>query len=214
MKLYGYWRSSSAWRVRIALELKGLAFESAPVHLVRAGGEQFKPEFVEVNPLSQVPVLELEHQGELVRLSQSVAIIEFLDELWPEPPLLPADALERARCRELVELVNSGIQPLQNRLVLERVQQGGLDSRAFALEFLSRGLGALEAHARPRGGPYLLGPALTLADVYLVPQMYNARRFGLPLEPFPTLLEIETRLAQLPPFAAAHADRQADAEPA
>jgi len=214
MKLYGYWRSSSAWRVRIALGLKGVAFENVPVHLVRGGGEQFRPEFVELSPLSQVPVLEFERDGRRERLTQSVAIIEYLEETIPEPPLLPRDPLSRARCRELVEMVNSGIQPLQNRLVLERVAQGGMDSRAFAQEFIARGLSALEARVRASAGDTLLGSALTLADIYLVPQLYNARRFGVPLEPFPTLVRVDASLAARPAFAAAHADRQPDAEPA
>ena len=212
MKLYGYWRSSSAWRVRIALGLKGLSYENVPVHLVRAGGQQFTPEFVERNPLSQVPVLELEREGKLVRLTQSVAIIEYIDELWPEPRLLPEGALERARVRELVELVNSGIQPLQNRLVLERVAELGGDSRPFAREFIARGLLALEAHARSTAGSYLFGDSVTLADVYLVPQLYNARRFGVPLEPYPTLCRVEATAAQSEAFRAAHPDVQPDAE--
>lgn len=212
MKLYGYWRSSSAWRVRIALGLKRIAFENVPVHLVRGGGEQFSPEFAAKNPFSQVPVLEFELDGRVVRLTQSVAIIEYLDETVPEPALLPRTALERARCRELVELVNSGIQPLQNRLVLERVAAGGVDSRAFAGEFIARGLTALEAQVQSRAGTYLLGDELTLADVYLVPQMFNARRFGVELGAFPTLVRVDARLAALPAFIAAHPDRQPDAE--
>jgi maleylpyruvate isomerase len=214
MKLYGYWRSSSAWRVRIALGLKGVAFDNVPVHLVRAGGEQFRPEFVELNPLSQVPVLEFEQHGKIERLTQSVAIVEYLDETIAEPPLLPRTPLERARCRELVELVNSGIQPLQNRLVLERLAQGGVDSRSFAQEFIARGLSALEARVRASAKTTLLGSTLTLADIYLVPQMYNARRFGVGLEPFPTLVKVDAELGLHPVFAAAHPDRQPDAEPA
>ncbi|HVJ14537.1 MAG TPA: maleylacetoacetate isomerase [Polyangiaceae bacterium] len=212
MKLYGYWRSSSAWRVRIALALKGVAYENVPVHLVRGGGEQFHPEFAAFSPLSQVPVLEFEQGGKLERLTQSVAIVEYLDETIPEPPIMPRTPLERARCRELVELVNSGIQPLQNRHLLERVAQGGIDSRSFAQEFIARGLSALEAHVRASARDTLLGSTLTLADIYLVPQMYNARRFAVALEAFPTLVRIDAGLASHPAFAAAHPDRQPDAE--
>jgi maleylpyruvate isomerase len=214
MRLYGYWRSSSAWRVRIALALKAVNYEYVPVHLVRGGGEQFRPEFIDKNPLAQVPVLEIEKNGRIELLSQSVAIIEYLDETIAEPPLLPRTPLERARCRELVELVNSGIQPIQNRLVLERVAQGGIDSRSFAQEFITRGLSALEARVQASAGDRLLGSALTLADIYLVPQLYNARRFGVALEAFPTLVRIDAGLATHPAFAAAHPDRQPDAEPA
>jgi maleylpyruvate isomerase len=212
MKLYGYWRSSSAWRVRIALGLKGVSYENVPVHLVKGGGEQFRPEFVERNPLSQVPVLEFQDGGQTRRLTQSVAIIEYLNETIPEPALLPGTPLERAHCRELVELINSGIQPLQNRLILERVAQGGMDSRSFAQEFIARGLSALEAQVRPTAGDTLLGGAVSLADIYLVPQMYNARRFAVPLDPFPSLVGVDAKLSALAAFVAAHPDRQPDAE--
>jgi len=212
MKLYGYWRSSSAWRVRIALGLKGLSYEYIPVHLVRGGGEQFSEAFRARNPFAQVPVLEIERDGAPHHITQSMAIIEYLDEVFPTPPLLPKEPLLRARARELAELVNSGIQPLQNRLVLERVTELGGDEKAFAARFVASGLAALEAHAARSSSRYLVGDEPTLADIYLVPQLYNARRFAVALEPYPRLCAIEQACQALPAFAAAHPDRQPDAE--
>jgi maleylpyruvate isomerase len=212
VKLYGYWRSSSAWRVRIALAFKGLAYENVPVHLVRGGGEQFSDVFRGRNPISQVPVLEIERGGKPHRITQSIAIIEYLDEIAPEPPLLPRDPLERARVRELAELVNSGIQPLQNRLLMERIGELGGDAKAFAGRFVASGLAALEVHAALSSGRYLVGDEPTLADIYLVPQLYNARRLSVALEPYPRLRAVELACELLPAFASAHPDRQPDAE--
>ncbi len=212
MKLYGYWRSSSAWRVRIALAWKGLPYENVPVHLLRGGGEQFSDGFRERNPISQVPVLEVERDGKPHRITQSMAIIEYLDEVVQKPPLLPRDPLDRARARELAELVNSGIQPLQNRLLMNRVSELGGDPKAFAARFVASGLAALEVHAALSSGRYLVGDEPTLADIYLVPQLYNARRFSVALEPYPRLRAVELACELLPAFAAAHPDRQPDAE--
>jgi maleylpyruvate isomerase len=212
VKLYGYWRSSSSWRVRIALAWKGLPYESVPVHLLRGGGEQFSNGFRQRNPISQVPVLELERDGKPQRITQSMAIIEYLDEVAPAPPLLPQDPLERARARELAEVVNSGIQPLQNRLLMERLGELGADAKAFAARFVASGLAALEVHAAFSSGRYLVGDEPTLADIYLVPQLYNARRFSVALEPYPRLRAVELACESLPAFAAAHPDRQPDAE--
>jgi maleylacetoacetate isomerase len=209
MKLYGYWRSSSAYRVRIALGLKGIAVEHVPVHLVRGGGEQFSTAFRERNPLAEVPVLELD-SGEL--LTQSVAIVEYLDEVYPSPPLLPGDAVQRARVRALVQVINSGVQPLQNRNVLSALGRLGCDADAWARDFIERGLIALESHAAARAGAFSVGETPTLADIYLIPQLYNARRWSLPLERFPTLTRIEARCLALEAFDQAWPERQADAE--
>lgn len=211
MKLYGYWRSSSAYRVRIALELKGLPYENVPVHLLRDGGEQHRPEYVAKNPLQQVPVLEMDEPAGALRLTQSMAIIEYLDERYPEPPLLPALPAERARARELAEIINSGIQPLQNLSALSRVGPS-LDARAFARHFNERGLAALEIQASTSAGEYLIGDRVSVADIFLVPQLYSARRFDVELEPFTTLLRVEENLRRLPAFQAAHPDRQPDSE--
>jgi maleylacetoacetate isomerase len=210
MKLYGYWRSSSAFRVRIVLGLKGIQVEHVPVHLVLDGGQQFRAEFRDRNPLAEVPVLELD-SGEV--LAQSVAIVEYLEETQPAPPLLPADALGRARVRALVQVVNSGIQPLQNRQVLLELQRLGVDSDAWTRHYIERGLTALERHAERRSGTFSHGDTPTLADAYLIPQLYNARRWSMPLEAYPNLLGIESRCLALEAFDRARPERQPDAEP-
>jgi maleylpyruvate isomerase len=210
--LYSYWRSSSSWRVRIALAWKQIAYEYAPVHLVEGGGQQWTPEYLSKNPQGMVPLLEWEEAGQTRLLSQSVAIIEYLEERFPEPPLLPRDPYLRGRARLLAEIVNSGIQPFQNLSVMQRIAreyQG--DDKAWARDFIGRGLAAFDRQARVTAGRYCVGDAVSMADVHLVPQLYAARRFGADLAPFPRLTDIEARLAELPAFQAAHADAQPDA---
>jgi maleylpyruvate isomerase len=212
MKLYGYWRSSSTWRVRIGLELKGIVYQSVLVHLLK--GEQRSASYRDRNPMQQVPLLEFEAGGVTHRLSQSLAILEYLEESHPEPPLLPRDALERARVRELAELINSGIQPLQNTGVLEQLGKLApqVERGVWAGHFIARGLTALEALASERAGRYLVGDQLTLADVCLLPQLFMARRFGVDVEPFTTLRRVEDACAGLPAFERTHPTRQPDAE--
>jgi maleylpyruvate isomerase len=216
MKLYGYWRSSSTWRVRIALAHKRLDYERVAVHLVRGGGEQHAAAFREKNPMQQVPLLEVADGGRTLLVAQSLAILEYLEERWPEPPLLPADRGERARARQLAEMVNSGIQPLQNLGALKELSRvaPGADTKAWARGFIERGLAALEASAAPGAGAFLVGDAPSFADVVLVPQLYNARRFGADLESFPALLRAEASSMKLDAFRESHPDRQPDAEPA
>jgi len=213
MKLYGYWRSSSTWRVRIGLELKGIAYESVPVHLVK--GEQRSADYRDRNPMQQVPLLEFEVDGTARRISQSLAILEYLEESHPEPPLLPEDAWTRARVRELAELINSGIQPLQNTGVLEFLGSVApeVERTVWAGHFITRGLTALEALASERAGRFLVGDQLTLADVCLVPQLFMARRFGVDVEPFTTLRRVEEECRGLPAFERTHPTHQPDAEP-
>lgn len=213
MKLWSYWRSSCAYRVRIALGLKGLPFEYAAVHLMREGGQQHQPEFSAVNPQRQVPVLELEDGGRTIRLVQSMAIIEYLDERFPEPPLLPASAQGRAQVRALAELVNSGIQPLQNTSTFNELKKHGVAAEPWARTFIEKGLTALEQLAAPHAGAFLFGDSPSLADVYLVPQLYNARRFGVPLDAFATLTRAEANAQALQAFRAAVPEAQPDAEP-
>lgn len=215
MKLYNYWRSSCSWRVRIALNLKGLAYEYVPVHLVKDGGEQHSEAYRALNPMRTVPTLELTEGGRVRHLSQSLAILEYLEERHPSPALLPADPYARARCRMLAELVNSGIQPLQNLSVLQRIKgEFKGDDKAWCAYWIDRGLTAFQAAVQETAGTYCLGDTVSFADICLVPQLYGARRFGVDLGPYEVLTRIEAACARLPAFQAAHADRQPDAVPA
>ena len=213
LALYSFWRSTSSWRVRIGLALKGVAFEYRAVNLQE--GVQFQPEHRRRNPMSQIPVLEVEEDGLLRHLSQSMAILEWLDERFPAPPLLPADALGRARVRALAEHVNAGMQPYQNlaaRKFLHAARKGLEDE--WTGHFLRVGMAALEEAGRDGAGRFCHGDQPTLADLYLVPQLAGSRRFGVPLDGCPTLLRIEAACAELPAFRAAAPERQPDAPPA
>jgi maleylacetoacetate isomerase len=213
MRLHGYWRSSAAWRVRIALNLKRLEWTSVPVHLVRDGGEQRMPAFRALNPQGLVPALEIDG----LVLTQSLAIIEYLDETRPTPPLLPAEPAGRARVRSLAQLVASDVHPLNNLRVLQYLQHtldidtAGRD--AWYRHWVTEGLRALEARLarEPATGRFCHGGAPGLADCCLVPQLYNARRFHCELDGFPTLLRIEAACGELEAFRAAAADFQPDA---
>jgi maleylpyruvate isomerase len=213
IRLWSYWRSSSAWRVRIGLALKGIPHETRSVNL--AAGEQDAPAHLARSPLGQIPVLEVEEDGRALRLVQSMAILEWLEERFPAPPLLPADLAGRARVRALAEHVNSGIQPLQNAIVLRllREKAPGFD-REWARLHLGRGLAGLERAVDDGGaGRFCHGDTPGLADCYLVPQLYNARRFAVDLAPFPTLRRIEAACLALAPFQAADPERQPDTPP-
>jgi maleylpyruvate isomerase len=214
MKLYGYWRSSCTWRVRIALAYKGLDYEYIPVNLIKEGGEQHRDEYGAVNPLRQVPVLEIEVGGAPLRVGQSLAILELLEERHPEPRMLPADRYLRARTRQLAEIVNAGIQPFQNTSTSRFMKDLGQDEQAFGRHFIVRGLKAFQALTEETAGRYCIGDEVTMADACLVPQLYAARRFGVDLAELPTLARIEQACMALPAFQAAHADRQPDAVPA
>ncbi len=211
LRLYSYWRSSSSWRVRIALGLKGLAYEYAPVNLL--AGEQFREEHLARSPLGQVPVLELEEEdGRKAHLVQSMAILHWLDERFPDPPLLPSDRLGRARVRALAEHVNSGIQPYQNNAVLKMVRALAPEKdQEWAATFIALGLDGLERTLRDTAGRFAYGDAPGLADCYLVPQVYGARRFRVDLAAYPIVRRVEEACNALAPFQAAHPDRQPDA---
>lgn len=212
MRLYSYWRSSSAWRARIALAYKRLPHELVTVHLTQ--GQQNEPEFRKINALGQVPVLETEEDGAPLRITQSIAIIEYLEERFPERPLLPGERRDRARARELAEIVNSGMQPMQNLSLQRAVEQSGGDVSALRKQALEKGLTALERLASESAGRFLVRDGVTLADIYLVPQISSARRFDVDLEPFPTLRRVEAECGALAEFQSAHPNAQPDFEPA
>jgi maleylpyruvate isomerase len=214
MKLYNYFRSSASFRVRIALNLKGLPYEYVGVHLTRAGGEQFAPAFRALNPEVLIPVLD--DDGEV--LTQSLAIIEYLDETHPQPPLLPADPAARAYVRSIALAIACEIHPLNNLRVLRYLVRslGASDDQknAWYRHWVEEGLAALEARisASGRAGRYALADAVTLADVVIVPQIFNAQRFDCRLDHVPTIMRIFEHCMELPAFADAQPARQPDAE--
>lgn len=215
MKLYGYFRSSAAYRVRIALNLKELSYDAVPIHLMRGGGEQHGAAFRALNPQALVPVLE---DGVRV-LTQSLAILEYLEEIHPEPPLLPADPAGRARVRALALQVACEIHPLNNLRVLQYLKRElNLDEGArerWYRHWIATGFTSFEASLAAGGmGRFCHGDAPGLADTCLIPQLFNARRFDCDLTAYPRMLAIEAACAALPAFAAAHPARQPDAESA
>lgn len=215
MKLYNYFRSSASYRVRIALNLKGLPYDYAVTHLTRDGGEQFRPEFRSMNPQALIPVLQ---DGDRT-LTQSLAIIEYLDEVHPRPPLLPRDPAERARVRALALIVACEIHPLDNLRVLQYLTgKLGLSEEKkneWYHHWIALGLQALETQlaSSPRTGKFCHGDTPTLADCCLVPQLVNARRFRGDVSAYPTLLRIERACNELAAFQRAAPDKQPDAEP-
>jgi maleylacetoacetate isomerase len=210
MKLFGFFRSSAAFRVRIALNLKGLGYEDAFIHLRR--NDQRTREFLEVNPQGLVPALEID--GET--LIQSLPIIEYLDETHPEPPLLPADAAGKARVRGLAAIVACDIHPINNLRVLRYLSRPlGHDQAAIAAwynHWIATGFDALERLLAddPHTGDFCHGDRPGLADVALVPQIVNSERYQLDLAPYPTLVRIHANCLRLDAFAAAHPDNQPD----
>ncbi|MDO4696866.1 MAG: maleylacetoacetate isomerase [Neisseria sp.] len=213
MKLYSYYRSSAAYRVRIALNLKQLPYEISTVHLLRNGGEQKTTEYAAVNPQQLVPTLE--DKGLL--LTQSLAIIEYLDEAYPKTPLLPADSAGRAKVRILSHLIACDVHPLNNLRVLQYLKNclgvGEQDKNTWYAHWIRQGLEAFEQHLKePSAGRFCYGDTPSMADCCLIPQLYNARRFQIDLSPYPNILRIEQECAGLPAFQTAAPENQPDAE--
>jgi maleylacetoacetate isomerase/maleylpyruvate isomerase len=216
MKLYTYFRSSAAYRVRIALNLKGIAYDSIPVHLLQDGGQQLLPAYRAVNPSALVPALD--DEGAI--LTQSLAMLEYLEETRPAVPLLPADALGRARVRALALAIACDAHPLTNLRVLKYLKNTlGLSDEAkqeWYRHWMAEGLAAVEAllaQGDPAGaGLFCHGDSPTMADCCLVPQVFNAQRFAIDLAPYPRVARIHAHCVGLPAFAAAHPSQQPDAE--
>jgi maleylpyruvate isomerase len=211
VKLYSYFRSSAAYRVRIAFNLKGLSYETVPIHLQKEGGQNLKPDYRAINPQMRVPALKLD-SGEL--LTQSLAIIEYLDEVHPQPPLLPRDPVDRAKVRALAQLIACDIHPLNNlaplRYLKNELGQDQTKIDAWYHHWVLAGFDALEAMVHP--GPYAFGADVTIADICLAPQVANARRLKVPLERFPKIVAIDAACAELPAFERARPENQPDAE--
>lgn len=210
MKLYNYFRSSAAYRVRIALNLKNIPYESVFVHLAKDGGHHKRPEYRAVNPQMRLPALALSSGKTLI---QSLAIMEYLDEVYSDPPLLPAEAEARAHVRAIAQIVACDIHPLNNSGTLAYLRRLGHEQAAldeWYAYWITAGFEAIETLLA--GGPYASGPRVTLADICIVPQVYNARRFKVPLERFPKILAIEAACNALPAFDKARPENQPDAE--
>ncbi len=211
MKLYSYFRSSAAYRVRIALNLKGLPYEMDFVHLTKDGGRQHSAEFNAINPAKLVPALRLD-SGDV--LTQSLAIIDYLDETHPQPPLLPVDPVQRAKVRAVALTIACDIHPIDNLRVLQYLkrtlkhEQSDID--AWYHHWIIQGFNAIEAAIAP--GPYCFGAQVTLADICLVPQVFNARRLNVPLEAFPKIVAVESACLKLAAFDKARPENQPDAE--
>jgi maleylacetoacetate isomerase len=210
--LYTYWRSSSAFRVRIALAHKKIDYQPVFVNLLE--GEQLTPQYAAHNPAGWVPTLVLGGK----ELTESVALVELIEELVPDPPLFPKDPIARARVRALVETINAGTQPLQNTGVLKKASDDQAERAAWARHFIARGLATFEAllaryAADGVSGPFAYGASLGAADCYLVPQMYNARRFDLDLTPYPRVVAAERAALATPAVQASLPEKQGDAKP-
>ena len=204
--LHDYYRSSAAYRVRIALNLKGVEYDSHPVNLLES--EQQSDDYRALNPQALVPMLEIDgHQ-----LTQSLAIMVYLDQRYPEPPLIPPDPADGAHVRAMALAIACDIHPLNNLRVLKYLagplRLGEDERKDWYAHWIEQGFAALEAMAAPHAGSLMFGDTPTLADICLVPQMYNARRFNVAVDAFPTLVRADETASRIEPFAAAHPDRQ------
>lgn len=201
--LYSYFRSSCSWRVRIALALKGIAYDQVPVNLVKDGGQQFSAEFKAVNPMKQVPALKIDG----ITITQSLAIIQYLEDTRPNPRLLPQDPKKRAQVRMISDHIASGIQPLQNLSVLNKMGERKME---WAQQCITSGFQALEQILQHTAGRYCVGDEVSMADLCLVPQAANAERYGVSLDPYPTITRINKALLELEAFKVSHPSRQPD----
>lgn len=210
IKLYSYFRSSSSYRVRIALNIKNLPHEIVPVHLLNNGGEQFSEEFSKLNKAHRIPVIVHDDRT----IAQSVAIMEYLDASFPEHPLYPRDEGQKALARQLIEIINSDIQPLQNLSVLKKlVKEHGFSEEekvAWIKHWITLGFESFESLLESSSGNFCMGDSAGVVDCYLVPQVYNAVRFGVDMSRFPKIAEINERCLALESFQKAHPDNQLD----
>ena len=210
MTLHGYWRSSASYRVRLAANLKGLAYEQVSYDLRR--GEQRTPTLRRLSPLGLVPALEVEGGS----LTQSLAILEWLEETYPAPPLLPADAMERAAVRAMASTIACDIHPLNNLRVLQALRRGmGASEQAvqdWIARWITEGFAGLDVMVRDHGRNFCFGDTPTMADCCLIPQIYNARRYHVDLTDFPELLAIDARCREVDAFARAAPESQPDAD--
>ncbi|XP_065058738.1 maleylacetoacetate isomerase-like isoform X1 [Rhopilema esculentum] len=200
--LYSYFRSSSSWRVRIALAIKEIEYEYKAIHLVK--GEQLADNYKEINPQCLIPTLLIDGQ----KLTQSLSIIEYLDETRPNPPLLPKDALKRSQARTLALIIGADIQPVQNLRVLKAV--GDDRKMEWGKNVIDNGFEAFEKALQSTAGKYCIGDEVTIPDLFLVPQVYNANRFKVDMSRFPTIARINDELSKLEPFQVSHPSQQPD----
>jgi maleylpyruvate isomerase len=211
-KLRSYFRSSCSWRVRISLAYKGLSYETIPVHLLKDGGQQHGEPHRHANPMRELPVLMVGDEP----LAQSMAILEYLEEVHPSPSLLPQDHLGRARVRQMAEVINSGIQPIQNLRVMQKLQKDfsleKADAMKWSADWIRFGFDALEVLVAKHSGKYCFGNEPSIADACLIPQLFNARRFSVDLEVYPNLTRVESALNAIEAFQASHPSQQPDAE--
>ena len=210
VEIFSYWRSSAAWRVRIALELKGIDYRIHPVHLIQDGGQQFSQAYRALRPEALVP--SMRHAG--FELSQSLAICEYLEATWPQPALLPANPQDAARVRSFCALIACDTHPLNNLRVLRYLEHDLGVAEATRTRWyhhwLDAALPALEARVAARATAFAYADQPGLAECFLIPQLFNARRFEIPLEAYPALLDLEARCLALPAFLKSHPDQQPD----